>query len=83
MVVLTPRVVDGHPLEGMFITLERSAAEGWMRLDVIDDAPGAFEAIDERLRERGELALADRIEQAQSPSSDAHSIAAALSAAYW
>ena len=54
-----------------------------MRLDVIDDAPGAFEPVDERLRERGESALADRIERAQSPSSDAHSIASALRAAYW
>jgi multisubunit Na+/H+ antiporter MnhB subunit len=83
MVVLTPPGIEGHPLGGMFISLERAAGEGWMRLDVIDDAPGAFEPIDERLRKRGESALADRIERAQSPSSDAHSIASALRAAYW
>lgn len=83
MVVLTPRGIEGHPLEGMFIYVKRSAGEGWMRLDVIDDAPGAFETIDERLRERRESALADRIERAQAPSSDAHGIASALMVAHW
>lgn len=83
MVVLTPHDVDGHPLGRMFITVERSAAQGWMWLDVIDDAPGAFEPIDERLHERGGSKLAERIEQAQSPDSDAQAIAAALTAAYW
>ena len=83
MVVLTPHNIGGHPLEGMFITVERSAAQGWMRLDVIDDAPGAFEAIDDRLHQRGESVLAERIERAQSPHSDARAIADALTAAYW
>lgn len=83
MVVLTPHHLGGHPLVGMFITVERSAAEGWMRLDVIDDAPGAFESIDDRLLERGEPKLVERIGQAKSPDGDAQAIAAALVAAYW
>jgi hypothetical protein len=45
--------------------------------------PGAFETIDERLRERRESALADRIERAQAPSSDAHGIASSLMVAHW
>ena len=54
-----------------------------MAVDVVDDAPGAFEAIDDRLHERGEPALAERIERATSPEADAQAIATALLAAYW
>jgi len=82
-IVLSVDGVHGHPLAGMFITVERSASEGWMRLDVINDAPGAFESVEERLRERGETEIAERIEQAQLPDADAQAIAAALTAAYW
>lgn len=83
MVVLTPHDFDDHPLATTFITVQRSAAQGWMRLDVIDDAPDAFQPIDEHLRERGKSMLAERIERAQSPNSDAGAIAEALTAAYW
>lgn len=83
MAELTPPHVDGHPLAGTFITVERSQAEGWMRVDVVNDAPGAFEMIDERLHEREADRLADRIERAESPDDDAKAIAAALAKAYW
>lgn len=83
MVVLTPRDVDGHPLAAMFITVQRSAAQGWMQLDVIDDAPDAFEPIEERLRERGKSMLAERVGRAQSPEGDAQAITEALTGAYW
>jgi hypothetical protein len=83
MVVLTPHGAEGHPLVGSFITVERSEAEGWMAVDVVNDDPGAFEAIDDRLHARGEEALAERIEHSTSPDADAHAIAAALLAAYW
>jgi len=79
-VELTPPHVDGHPLAGTFITVERSEAEGWMRVAVVNDAP---EALDQRLRERGAGLLADRIEGAESPDEDAKAIASALSKAYW
>lgn len=83
MVILSTNGTGEHPLAGMFITVQRSAADGRMQLDVLDDAPGAFESVDERLRQRGEDMLADRIQRARSPAADAHAIAAALTAAYW
>lgn len=83
MIVLSAIDAHDHPLAGMLITVERSAADGWMRLAVLDDAPGGVGFIDERLRARGEAGLAERIEQARSPDADAQAIAAALTAAYW
>ena len=83
MVVLTPPRAERHPLTGFFMTLERSAAEGWMQLDVGDDAPGRYESIDDRLLERGQSALVRRIHRSGSPEADADAVAAALLAAYW
>lgn len=83
MVVLIADGPESHPLAGFFIAVERSVDQGWMRLHVSDDAPGSFESIDDRLAERGETALGERIQRAQSPEADAHAIAAALTAAYW
>jgi hypothetical protein len=83
LVVLSASGAQDHPLAGMLITVERSEVEGWMRLEVLADASGAFEPIEERLRERAKAGLAERIEQAQSPAADAQAIASALAAAYW
>jgi hypothetical protein len=81
--MLTPHEGDSHPLGGTVMTVERSAAQGWMRVHVIDDAREAFEPIGVRLRSRGESELAERIQQAQARHDDAWAIAAALIAAYW
>lgn len=72
-----------HPLSACYISLDRSAAGGWMHLYVTDDLPDGLESIHDRLDHRGEWLLADRIQHARSPRSDAEAIANALAVAYW
>lgn len=80
--VLSAGDAPDHPLVRMFISVERSATDGWMRLDVTDDFTDRFESIDERLHARGEHALAERLHEARSAAEDAQVIAAALTTAY-
>lgn len=81
--VLGPPDDEGHPLRGRWIMVKRSAAEGWMVVTVLGDHTRGSTGIRERLRDRGESALADRIQRAHAPDADADAIAAALRAAYW
>lgn len=81
-VVLSADRAPAHPLYGFHITVKRHAADGWMRLQVIDDDRQRLDQITERLQSAGAQALSERIQRAHSADEDAEAIRAALTRAY-
>lgn len=83
LVVVSANGAPSHPLARTSVSVTRNASAGCLWLDAADDVPGGSRFLQERLVERGEHGLLERIGRADSPVTDARAIRAALLAAYW